>query len=612
MMNINEIIDGGSVELCSVVLNKIADREIDYVQELMDSLLHNYLVKGTDGSTSLTYWQTVASQKGIELDRFNELLALLDREGYVTTSVVPARNWAEIKLNASELKDIELRKEFLISKHIMRLDNSEAIVNLSKWGNTFKDTGLARRGSAKASKNAFGLDFSTVDYSAISMEVLTKNLVKSMDKMLSKNDKLVLKEINYKDLAISILNIYMLNGPKTLYNSEQNMHDSRGRAIKKVMKRVFNYISNKDARAMLVIPQKRRKPMTKDGNKRRYLAIAELLGLKEPTLKEKISAGWKAYQQRKLLDLNPQDEHDRSEWHVNIWLERIYRDLYSYEQNKDYKAECPIEIDCTASMLQVQGALFNHKPFIRGTNMNVGKKGKLRDMWHHKHIKREPFKTAMTQMLYGSSKGVTKIWNEKGFKVKDKQILYFNQEIRAGKMALANEFKNFIIKNVNPSVVMNPVINGESFEVQCNKFKDTAEFLKLHKLYDSKTGLIKTIQQSKTKKVPDLKQFNRFFVTLFIHNLDSQVADYVCDSNYWVLDIYDAFICNAEDAEPLAQRLCEKLDTIKDNGPQIIEEYLKSISIDIKEPHMARKWKRVTSKIEDAGNNWRCQTTALK
>lgn len=64
-----------------------------------------------------------------------------------------------------------------------------------------------------------------------------------------------------------------------------------------------------------------------DTTKNQMLFIAELMGYGKGTTKGKVDHGLRCYTNRKLHILDLDNEHDRSELHENIWLERLYDEI---------------------------------------------------------------------------------------------------------------------------------------------------------------------------------------------------------------------------------------------------------------------------------------------
>lgn len=611
MLDIRDIIEYGTLDLSEEVLNKLSIAEIGYAQDLVDSMLFAFSMDRP--ASSATYWEEKFLAE-VGPNGFNRVLRVLGDAGYIRTSVMPKRNWAEIKIGHAVVEALtndeitELRTATFMNKFKLRNSSVDTSGTRTKFDGEIKDTGLVRNGLAKSAETEFMIDIDMLDRYLFA---ISKTLVKGMQKMLDKNEKLVLADVNYMDISMALLLEYR-NNPMAEYNLEGNINDSRGRAIKQVLKRVFNPINNKDCRALLVVPRGNRKAMTKAGNQARYRAIAELAGWKPTgieTISDKTAFGRNMYNSRELPHCNIFNENGRDDLHERIWIERIYADLEAFDLDNTYKAKTPIEKDATASMLQVIGALLGYSPFLEGTNA-ICTDNKLNDIWSHKHFSRKQFKYPMTRILYGSSKSCTKIWKDEDIEFTDKQVIQFNREINTGDMAIANQFKNFIIKNVEPSEIMEPVIGDQKFWIKCNKYKDVAEYLKLHEIYDTDIGETVTIQQSVMARMADLKSFKRYFVTLLVHNLDSYVADDVCDDIDWIIDIHDAFICIAEDEVEVQTIYSNALNEIFDNGEDILAKYFESIGIDMTNPKIAKQWAKIAKKRDLT--ELKCSLNALK
>lgn len=207
----------------------------------------------------------------------------------------------------------------------------------------------------------------------------------------------------------------------------------------------------------------------------------------------------------------------------------------------------------------------------------------LSDPWAFDGIPRLQFKHSATPMLYGSSRACHELWQDKGHKYTIEQVQAFNKELATGALGVANQFKEFIINNVKPSEKMTVRIHKEEFEIECNRFRNIGEETTQYDIFDTKDAAIKRITHTNTTKVPDLDQFRRYFVTLLIHNLDSQVADTVIGkimAKYeWGIDIHDAFVINPEAAEDTRTWYAQELTKIYDNRKEILVNYFTSIGI---------------------------------
>ena len=333
-----------------------------------------------------------------------------------------------------------------------------------------------------------------------------------------------------------------------------------------------------------------------------YRAIAELLGYKPSSELEKTRLGKLAYDNNELNDLDLSTEEGRSDLYENIWLTRIYNAL----DGDRTKWNVPIELDATASMLQVEGTLLDHAPFLDMTNV-IG--DELKDAWSFDGISRQQFKKAMTPLLYGSSKDCRTLWNQNRIKYTPAQVKAFNKEIRTGAMSVADKFKSFIIDNVQPKAEMTVKIWNEEFTVECNRFKNVGDYNQRYNIYSTLDKCVVTIYHTHTKREPDLKQFKRYFVTLLVHNLDSQLADRISNRVEWIIPIHDAFIVHPSDANLVVDTYCRGLEAMYGSRDTILSNYFTSIGIDSK---ASTQWTDLKSRCVPVNNIFTAQRTALK
>ena len=354
------------------------------------------------------------------------------------------------------------------------------------------------------------------------------------------------------------------------------------------------------------------------------LFIAELIGAKAPTEQLKTDAGYNAWINNELHDLDPNSENDRADFHENIWLQRLYAELdrafqctnkfsrkaYLIREPIAINWTVPIEIDASASMLQWMGCLLADKRLLDMTNV-IG--DTLSDPWYFDGIPRKQFKAAATPLLYGSSQATHQLWKDGKFEYTQLQLQLFNNELSNGAFGLANQFKEFLINNVKPQANMQVQIHNEFIDIECNRHKHIGEETIAYDIYDSITDSIRTINHTTTKSVPDLEQFRRFFVTLCVHNLDSQAANYVaekCFDKYgFVIDIHDAFIVSPMAAYDVRQWYKEKLLDVYTNRETILANFFKSIGIGA-EAQM--QWNTIKSMIQPLDGPFVPNDMALK
>lgn len=365
-----------------------------------------------------------------------------------------------------------------------------------------------------------------------------------------------------------------------------------------------------------------------------YLFIAELHGYRVGTEAGKLAFGRECYLTTRLLDLDYNKESDRSDMHENIWLQRLYDDLdncfgitdsplagiYKTRSlkgkeriedcaNPNYKWSVPIELDAGASMLQYIGILLGDETLCTRTNL-VGTE--LQDPWAFGCISRAMFKHAATPRLYGSSRACYELWNDWKDDYTLEQVVAFNTELTSGLLSVADAFKEFIINNVKPTEQMRVRIWNEEFDIECNRFRNVGEETLRYDIFDTETRSIRRICHTRTKKVPDLQQFRRYFVTLLIHNLDSQVADSVVakvmEKYGWCIDIHDAFVVSPEAANDVRTWYAEALTEIYNNRETILSNYFASIGIG---SEAQGNWERVKRMVKPL-QSFQCRKMALK
>lgn len=193
------------------------------------------------------------------------------------------------------------------------------------------------------------------------------------------------------------------------------------------------------------------------------------------------------------------------------------------------------------AMLQYEGILLGDKRLMDMTNV-IG--DVLQDPWKLEGMSRLMLKKAATPMLYGSARACHELWQNNGINYTAQDIELYNKEMADGPFGVANLLKEFIINNANPSVEMKVRIWNEEFSISCNRYRNVGETTKAYKIWDSVDQQYAIVLHTDTKRVPDLEQFRRYFMTLLVHNLDSQVANVVIGkvmAKYdWGIPIHDA------------------------------------------------------------------------
>ena len=363
-----------------------------------------------------------------------------------------------------------------------------------------------------------------------------------------------------------------------------------------------------------------------------FLFIAEMTGSFVPgsgNVKDKIACGENDYMKNHLPDLDLSSEEDRKDLHEVMWLERLYEELDRYfdvsagdgmmrylaldigmYREESYKWTVPIEIDASASMLQYEGVLLGDKRLMEMTNV-IG--DTLEDPWKLEGMSRLMLKEAATPMLYGSNQACNELWRNAGIEYNDDDIELYTNEMASGPFGLANLLKEFIINNVSPKAEMSVNIGSEKFKISCNHFRNVGVETNAYKAWDSVDKKYSVVLHTDTTKVPDLKQFKRFFMTLLVHNLDSQVADTVIgktmDKYGWGIPIHDAFIVSPAAASDVREWYAEELTSIYENRKTILANYFKSIGIT---GAAMEQWETLKSKIVPFEGEFKANPMALK
>ena len=349
-----------------------------------------------------------------------------------------------------------------------------------------------------------------------------------------------------------------------------------------------------------------------------FLFIAELTGsfvAGSGNMQDKIKCGEANYIGNYLPELDLESEEGRKDLHELVWLKRLYKDLDGYfslyvsdctsrflaldvglyREANNYKWSVYIELDASASMLQYMGILLNDKRLMSMTNI-IGET--LQDPWDLEGMPRLMLKKAATPMLYGSSKQCYELWQDNNMPYTPEQVAIYTKEMADGAFGVANLFKEFILNNAKPKAEMDVDINGEVFSVSCNRFRKIGEKTKAYKVWDTIDRKYNTVLHTDTRKIPDLKQFRRYFVTLLIHNLDSQVCNSVTerlmDKYGSGIPIHDAILCSPAAALDVRKWYAIELKAIHDNRKLILKDFFKSIGIT---GAAQSQWKDLQSKI---------------
>jgi len=551
-------------------IENYSEEDYTVTEQMLNALVHNYA--NNLGSTSILYWiDKYSSNK-----EANRMIVRLAMSGYITTECKHA-NYATMIVNEAKLLEWYSKDElsqFIINTKLDKYAPTAYTPKSSIEGATdvklpsgIAKTGLVRTGFVKASQNKYKYDIPMLlKY----QNHIVKYTAKSMTKMEAKLGYSLENPRGYDYESIIKLVIANIVENKDLdYNLGKLVQDSRGRAIFNTVRKVFNIISNKIARSLIVAPPC---SVTADGLTSAFLSIAELTSGFEPTVRVKVANGKQAYANRTLHKLNLKTEKGLDTLYENIWLERLYADLDAYYADNTHQFTTPVEIDFKASNMTIIGLLVGHKDYVSTSKY----------MWKIDGLTKFHVKFAQTPYVFGSSASVQSLWTKNNLSFTDDQVDIMRREQRTGKFAIANELKDIIIQHSQPTKRMQLHVGNEKFIVECNRYKNVGDYSKNYVVYDSSSKTMKIVTHTKTKKVEDLEQFHRYFSTALIHNLDSQVMNNMCKGVEWVLPIHDAGIVTIAEASKFRKLAVTQMRAIYANRKSILENYFKSINLDTK------------------------------
>lgn len=294
------------------------------IDEFWDNIWHNFL---REKPCNTLIW----CDKFKDLKLFNVLLMHLSKSGWITSTV--DSHYAYIELNESkllewvtkeELTNVKFKHKFL--KYRLQRTRS-TLCDIVQLNNKHVKTGLIREGFMKAGNHTFKYD---IKYLTKYVDYIAKNVKKGL--------KASTKDITYQEIIDELLNYYSVDG--TEYTLGNCLIDSRGRAIFQCSKKIFNPVSCKDARALMICDSDK---LTPNGWKTIYTGIAELLGYGGKNIEDKVKFGQCMYITRELPSIEEMEFNENyDELHVRIWLERIYENIDSYETTGWY---VPVELD---------------------------------------------------------------------------------------------------------------------------------------------------------------------------------------------------------------------------------------------------------------------------
>jgi hypothetical protein len=580
-MNRTDILSG-DITLPQQIIELVGTQYSEEMNSMFDAIVHAFIKN--EGSVSAPYWSDRFNNKKV----FNTFLLHLSKAGWITTTVEPHRNWAEISFNSNKLLKWVSKEEITTMREIIKL--KKYLLEHVSYGNTSKTTktpkgvkvvGHTRKGINKHTNSH--LQFDTVMMYKY-QDAITLNTTKGI-RTLKLDHSLFTDKAHYEAIASACIQYY-IEHPYATYTLGTAISDSRGRAIYSCTSKVFNPIGFKDARALMVTAPT---VLTERAIERIQLAVAELLGDKSTTVLAKRAVGFKAINNSTLLDLDLDTEEGRKDLHNNIWLERIYANWKEYPVTKQWIV--PIELDQSASMLQIEGVLLNSTELCNITNL-VG--NTLSDPWKVEGLAREQVKKVMTPTLYGSSASAIELWDNANIEFNMNDVKLINHELIHGPYAIANALKDYIINNVKPAAEMEVTVWNETFTVYCNKYKYKGDITSRYDVYNSKKGIVESIYHTSVHQVPDLEAFKRYFMTLLVHGIDSQIENDIASALDWCIPIFDATVVNPVEAEVVENVFLSNMIRLNQDRNTILSNYFKSIGIT---SQSATQWKHVTSLV---------------
>lgn len=557
-MGLREELLNGEFNIPEVIVDSLVfnnpEKDINNLQDFWEDLIYSYL----NESNLCT---TVYMDRFEDENLFNGILYLFSKLGIINSDVsvnygtiTMLDSFIERYLTKEELR--ELRMKYKLGKYVPR-STSSYVDNLVLVNKKLTKSGLVRKGFAKIYQNRFSYDVNTMEkyLTEITNEILKGNIQST-------------KDLTYEEVVIELLAIISSNAK--MYTTEKSYSDSRGRSIFQCQKRVFNPVSHKTARALLIIPSQTILKSDKNTMNSIFSFITELNGFKGIGL---------TYEEKALRGQNMHSQgyiSDSADLHEKIWLERIYKKLDKLDKVGSVEWNIPIEIDATASVLMFFGIITNNHEYLKRTNV-IGET--YDDAWHIEGVNRTKVKKFLTRQMYGSTISAKDTMVELKIEHTQEDVNNLNRLVQNSIFTPVLKIKDYIISNAKFEETTHIEIDEDKFFIKCNKFRWGMTESKVYKVYTSSQGLIKRINRN-MNLVPDLKRFKRFAPTLLIHNLDSQVANYVCEKmDKWIIPNHDAFLVHPLHNRRVKELYAEKLYDIYSRRHEILTGYFKSIGI---------------------------------
>ena len=228
------------------LFEKYPKKEKD-IKRFFKAVWFNYL---NDNATNSLKWY---EELGMKL--YNDLVRRLSHNGWVISNSLTGRNWADVELCTTKLLEFvtkeeleEIKARYKYSKYLLDFSESTKSVSVRQNGKV-KKTGLLREGFMKSGNTCFGFDVCMAEKY---QEAVASNLVKSMKKIREIHKDMETSLSSYDEVSERLLEHHMEN-PLEVYTTGDSYIDSRGRAISSCLNKVFNPISNKDSRSLLII-----------------------------------------------------------------------------------------------------------------------------------------------------------------------------------------------------------------------------------------------------------------------------------------------------------------------------------------------------------------------
>jgi len=429
-----------------LIIDKLSDRELeaiafgtDETDRLLLALDRAYINKS---SIALPYW---ADQLGVEfMEQFTficeKLLTVVIKRKYASIAI---DNRVMLSFIGSITKAIEYRQLAKLDYYMPTFVESVQPVNLVKTPSGTKPTGIVRNGFAKSANITYTYDVAmlTKYYDAILL-----NTQKSMLKIAKKYPYVLEDSSGYAEISELVLQ-EISNDPYAKYNLECNISDQRGRSIYGALRRVFNPIGYKDARALMCIAPRTITIDDREAIEYIYSFIAELSGFKRNRYAVKKLAGMIAYQRHTLPQLDLDNETARKDLHELIMLERIYAQLDELFAVGNVEWDIPIELDAGMSLAQVVGTLTEDKRLLDRTN--VIQPNKLQDPWYIEGVRRLSAKKSGTPIFYGSSATVANLLKSANIDIQKDEVKAIRREFNQGAFSVIKAFKDALIKTSN-------------------------------------------------------------------------------------------------------------------------------------------------------------------